>query len=977
MTRAVRPGTVQLKVLGRLDLTIESGESLEDVLCRPKELALVVYLAMTGPGGAYVTRDTLLPLFWPELDEQRARHALRQMLYSLRQVLGPEVILSRGTQEVCVAPERLRCDAAELCAAATSGHPERAVELYTGEFLPGFNPGDVSTELEHWIEDTRAHIRRVVLEASGTLAAAAESEGRLEAAIQWSRKGAEIDPLSEEDVHRLVRLLGQTGSLPLAVQAYEHYRRRLESELDLQPGEALQAEVRRLVGRGGERSGPPPVSVALSSGTVDDLRASGAPEPPADTEVKARRRPGLALRGTALVTAALWVVAGISLLGGKEPAPVRTAPVRLAIVPMPTASGRPPGTAPVAYVTAWALSDVEGLEVADPGTVLAVLQRTGPSDQTEVVTAVRHSLGVDLVLTARPLPGSPDRALLELYGRSSEHMTGRAAVPAGVEEAGAAVPGVVELLRTRGGVPGLGMEGGAAPDPTSNEALAAYIRADSYLYRGEPRAAVQELERAVSLDPDFAMAWHRLSVAAGLVFDGALADSAAERAAAVARGLPRRMALLIEARRAYRKGAPDEAETALRGLLALYPNDIEAQHQLAEVMVHYNPIRGRSALEAIPLLRGSAALGVSRSEALYHMTQLALQAGDTAQVRRTGGQLLSLSAAAYRAPQVRVMLAHLAGDPVAWRRELGRLRSSGYFTILSATHNVAVHGHSPDAASDVARLLTDADQPSDVRALGYRVLADLALARGRPSEAWRYLDRAARETPEAALVHQAFMAALPSVPVDSARLEEIGRGVAALDGQGDPDPPWFFVEQTLNPELPTYLATLLSLKQGRLDDAVGRLRSLASDPLGSPSGVRLLAHLSQRYRLVTNAPSGHEIDPTAGLQLSVEQAVLSPLYSTPDLRYLYALRVAAGGRPRLALRLLGSLEESSIADLAMAGPARLAAARIHEQLGETDRAARLYASALALWEEAEPAYRPMVEQAREGLARQTEGSPVH
>src|SRR2546427_4893642 len=51
-------------------------------------------------------RDTLLGLFWPELDQDHARAALRQALHGLRQGLGGDVLTSRGDEEVGIGDRK-------------------------------------------------------------------------------------------------------------------------------------------------------------------------------------------------------------------------------------------------------------------------------------------------------------------------------------------------------------------------------------------------------------------------------------------------------------------------------------------------------------------------------------------------------------------------------------------------------------------------------------------------------------------------------------------------------------------------------------------------------------------------------------------------------------------------------------------------------------------------------------------------------
>src|SRR5687767_1973831 len=99
----------ELVTLGTCDLRHPDGHSVQSVLAQPKRLALLAVLALAHPHG-FVRRDALLPLFWPELDEDRARAALRRAVYFLRQALGKKAIAGRGENELAIGTEVIRCD---------------------------------------------------------------------------------------------------------------------------------------------------------------------------------------------------------------------------------------------------------------------------------------------------------------------------------------------------------------------------------------------------------------------------------------------------------------------------------------------------------------------------------------------------------------------------------------------------------------------------------------------------------------------------------------------------------------------------------------------------------------------------------------------------------------------------------------------------------------------------------------------------
>src|SRR5215210_5151669 len=166
---------IRLHTLGVLDLRDEDGNELRAVLQQPKRLGLLAYLAVATPR-RFHRRDSLLALFWPELDQEHARAALRRSLYFLRSELGADIVAGRGDEEVGVAETDLWCDATALDQALDAGDAAGALALYRGVLLDGLYVAGASTELQDWLDRERLRLRDRAAAAAATLAADAERE---------------------------------------------------------------------------------------------------------------------------------------------------------------------------------------------------------------------------------------------------------------------------------------------------------------------------------------------------------------------------------------------------------------------------------------------------------------------------------------------------------------------------------------------------------------------------------------------------------------------------------------------------------------------------------------------------------------------------------------------------------------------------------------------------------------------------------
>ena len=115
----------------------------------PRRIAILAYLALGRPRGLQ-SRDTLLGMLWPEADQAGGRHALRNALHALRQVLGNKIILTAGDDLVGVDAERLDFDALELETDLAAGRLDAAISRYHGELLQGFHVSE-APEFERWV----------------------------------------------------------------------------------------------------------------------------------------------------------------------------------------------------------------------------------------------------------------------------------------------------------------------------------------------------------------------------------------------------------------------------------------------------------------------------------------------------------------------------------------------------------------------------------------------------------------------------------------------------------------------------------------------------------------------------------------------------------------------------------------------------------------------------------------------------------
>ena len=574
---------IEFRLLGTLHLIDAAGREVKSLLTRPRRLALLAYLAAATPRGLH-RRDSLLALFWPELDQEHARAALRQALHVVRDALGADVIVTRGDEEVALDFDLMWCDVVAFDRAVAAEQFSEALDLYRGDLLEGFFIPDAG-EFEHWQESERARLQQAAARGAQTLVKRCETEGDLSTAAEWARRAVRHSPHDEEPLRRLIALLDRLGDRAGAVEAYEDFAKRLAADLETEPA----AETKALLAAVRARQSAAPVELPSA--------ALGYARPPT---------PQVERRRTRHVVWPLAIAAALVGLVLSQPSDRRgrlwprsvTGQIRsLAVLPLTNLSGD--------SLESWYADGLTEALTTDLGRlrVVRVVSRDAAARyKGKRLPDIARGLEVDAVVEGGlQVSGGRVRVDLRLVDAASgyqlwaDRFEELADNRFALEDRSAS--GILSALK----LPLSSAEQrGLRAAPTQNlQAYDLYLRGRirvRHESRQDNPVAIALFERAVALDPDFAAAYAELSHAYALRVQQLVREDtvALERAQVAAEKALRLNPDLAEGHFArafllWGPGGQFSHQLAVqedRRALALNPNLAEAHHHLGMIYLH-------------------------------------------------------------------------------------------------------------------------------------------------------------------------------------------------------------------------------------------------------------------------------------------------------------------------------------------------------------------------------------------------------
>ena len=596
-------GPSRLRILGPADLTGLDGQPIRSGSLQPKRLVLLAYLAMS-PRRAFVRRDTLLGLFWPELAGDQARHALRQALHQLRSVLGRDAIVGRGEGEVAASEALVWCDAGEFTARLAAGDREGAIALYRGALLEGVFVSDGASELEHWMEGERAGLRRLAVRTAVELADGARQRGDLGTATGWARRALLFDPDDEAALRSLMQLLEEHGDRTGALRAYADYARRLEQEYGAEPSAPTQALRGRLgAATPGAADAPGPVVRAPAGVPAGPGDAAG---PSRSSGRPARKARTLLLLGAAVVTGAF------AIFGLARPQQARSGPPVIAVGAIEQRGVSHRDSLPTAILRSLLATDLarlSGVQVLSQARVHEVLARSGlAGDSREHLATAARRAGADDVLEG--VLSRSGNGLLRLELRRRDLATGevRGSVTAEASDLFGLSARALHQIASEYDVPAPGRDIG----PVTSRSLLAQRQYETGLRamsRGAVAEAARNFQAALEEDSTFVAPAYYLSVVGMPTSEWRVIHGALNRAARTADGAPERERLLV--RSLVARLTHDPALVAISESLATrYPAEPEGPFALGYALAFSGDFLG-----AIPYLRRAIALDSAIREA--------------------------------------------------------------------------------------------------------------------------------------------------------------------------------------------------------------------------------------------------------------------------------------------------------------------------------------------------------------------------
>ena len=752
---------LQLHTFGGVYLADAEGRPLGGAASQRRLLAVLLPLAVAGDRG--VSREKLMALLWPEVDEDRARHSLTQALYSARRAANADDVFVLSAGDVRLDRDRIRADVQEFESALRAGDLARAAALYHGPFADGFSlPG--SSEFEHWCSGQRHRLEGLAAGAVEGLAHEAESDGRLRDAVAWRRQLVTIRPLDTAGAMSYMRALGRAGDRASALQHARVHQLLLREQLALEPEPALLELVRLL------REGAPVVAAArgredegvAALDTVPLSRSepvAGPVEPegdgtavvanvelalPAPVPTRASRlRNALGRRPLLLGALALAALAFTVWRSARErPAPPPVAPPpaleqKVVVTPFRVSGA----SASLAYLRegivellSARLADDSSARSVDAGAVLAAWRAAGLADVADVprdtILALARGLGAERVVIGSVV-GNVRRVVVAATVLDTE--TGLAAGSATIEVPPDSVGQLVDALAARLLLIESGEDASLAARTTGSlRALRAFLRAQAAFRRGESVTAVAGYEDALRADSTFALASLQRARSADRLGSveqgtGALVATWRERASLDARG----RALLV-AQAGPRFPAPSEGaelERAWERIIDLTPDRADAWYDLGSRLLQEGQLVGD------PNARAAASTALRRAiridsthaparELLAYAELTDLRAPATTKVDTT----LPL------APFLSWLAAVRRGDTLAFPQAVRRIPANDTRNARAIAREAQQQGRMIDAAKAVALLQARAGRLSERVDLSLARHA-LALNAGRRQEA--------------------------------------------------------------------------------------------------------------------------------------------------------------------------------------------------------------------------------------------------
>jgi DNA-binding SARP family transcriptional activator len=856
---------IELYTLGILDLRATNGPEVLAVLQQPKRLGLLAYLA-ADPPRRFHRRDSLLALFWPDLDEGHARAALRRSLHFLRSALGAEVLAGRGDEEVGVPDESLWCDATALDRALQAGEPERAMTLYRGPFLDGLHVEGAASEFQDWLDRERDRLRRQAAGGATLLMERAEREGRAADAARWARRALDLMPDDEPALRRLLALLDRAGDRPAAIQAYEDFARRMAQDLELEPSPETRALAESIRARAGSGE-------ADSAGTIAVLPFA----------IRGDQR--FAYLGEGMVDLLATKLDGAGAIRAVDPR---------------------------AMLHFLARGDLSAADAVGPAGGRAAAKHFG---------AGHYLLGS--VVEA----GGKLQATASLYrGDGAAAASARASASSETDLFELVDEIVRQLLASQKIAPGTRLGRIAALTTGSLDALRAYLQGERELRGGRYFDALERFQAAVDADPSFALAYYRLAAAAAGCALPDLAREFADRSHEHRARLSPHDHLVLSAQRAWLDGAVGEAESLYNTATGTYPDDVEAWFHMGDLLFHLNPMRGRSAAEARKPFERVVALEPDHVGAMVHLARIAAIEGRRDEMLDLVARILRESPDGDQALAMRALRAHAARDAAGMETVARELESARAITVAIAFADVALYAGNLDGADALARRFIEVARSPELRALCHIQLAHLALARGKRDSAREELARAERLDHTWGLETRGLLATLPFAPAAETELRELREELAAWDAGAAPPSSFliFAMHNDLHPTIREYLLGLIAVRLG--DVAAAGINSAGLARM-APGEGGLTDCLSAELDATIARAAGKTGEALAILERSrpriwFQLTVASPFFSLASRRFLQAELLREAGRFDEAAGWYESIAQRSPYELVYAGAAR-------------------------------------------------------